>query len=281
MEMIAPEAALAQSAKAGALLRRSSQALVATVWASGILFGAYILVFFGGSALGGLAERWNGALRGLHDPALPSAVIAIGLHFAAGGILLLLGPIQLIGPIRRAAPRLHRWLGRLYVGAAALAGVGGSIFILVKGTIGGPVMDVGFGIYGALMILCAERAFTLARQRRFDAHRAWAIRLFALTVGSWLYRMEYALWFLAMGNLGTNHFHGWFDAIMAFFFYIPNLLVAEFFIRAGDGAGVPKKETPAALALIAATIFVAIATWFFTVSLWGPGMARGVEGLAG
>src|SRR3546814_11556108 len=86
--------------------------------------------------------------------------------------------------IRRAAPRLHRWLGRLYVGAAAIAGVGGLGFILVKGTIGGTVMDIGFAIYGALMILCAERAFTHARQRRFDAHRAWAIRLFALTVRS-------------------------------------------------------------------------------------------------
>ncbi|BDD68545.1 hypothetical protein Sj15T_35660 [Sphingobium sp. TA15] len=280
MEMIVPEAALIGSAKPGALLRRSSLALVATAWASGMVFGAYILLFFGGSALGGLADRWNGALRGLHDPALPLAVIAIGLHFAAGGILLLLGPIQLIGPVRRAVPRLHRWLGRLYVGAAALAGVGGLGFIIVKGTIGGPLMDVGFGIYGALMILCAERAFTLARQRRFDAHRAWAIRLFALTVGSWLYRMEYALWYLAMGDLGTNHFRGWFDAIMMFFFYVPNLLVAEFFIRARDGGTHGKGEIPAALALIAASLFIAVATWFFTVSIWGPGMAKGMEGLA-
>src|SRR3546814_11375569 len=114
MEMIAPQAAAVPQAKASALLRRASLALVATVWASGILFGAYILLFFGGSALGGLTARWNDALQGLHDPALPSAVIAIGFHFVAGGILLLLGPVQLIGPIRRAAPRLHRWLGRLF-----------------------------------------------------------------------------------------------------------------------------------------------------------------------
>src|SRR3546814_5046453 len=161
-------------------------------------------------------------------------------------MLLLLGPIQLIGPGRGAVPRLLRWLGRLYVVAAALAGVGGLGFIIGKGTIGGPLMDVGFGIYGALMILCAERAFTLGRQRRFDAHRAWAIRLFALTVGSWLYRMEYALWYLVMGDLGTDHFRGWFDAITTFFFYIPNLAVAEFFIRAGTGKRAGKSDTPAA-----------------------------------
>src|SRR3546814_13659589 len=101
MEMIAPQAAAVPQAKASALLRRASLALVATVWASGILFGAYILLFFGGSALGGLTARWNDALQGLHDPALPSAVIAIGFHFVAGGILLLLGPVQLLGPLRR------------------------------------------------------------------------------------------------------------------------------------------------------------------------------------
>src|SRR3546814_16009011 len=86
MEMIAPQAAAVPQAKASALLRRASLALVATVWASGILFGAYILLFFGGSALGGLTARWNDALQGLHDPALPSAVIAIGFHFVPGGM---------------------------------------------------------------------------------------------------------------------------------------------------------------------------------------------------
>src|SRR3546814_13498585 len=61
-------------------------------------------------------------------------------------------------------------------------------------------------------------------------------------------------------------------AIMTFFFYIPNLAVAEFFIRAGTGKRAGKSDTPAALLLLAATAFVAVATWFFTVSLWGPGM---------
>src|SRR3546814_20108527 len=40
MEMIAPQAAAVPQAKASALLRRASTALVATVWANGILFCA-------------------------------------------------------------------------------------------------------------------------------------------------------------------------------------------------------------------------------------------------
>jgi hypothetical protein len=98
-----------------------------------VLFGVYILLFFGGTAFAGAADRWNEVLPELHDPATPLPVLAIGAHFAAGGILLLLGPIQLMGAIRRAAPALHRWLGRLYVGAAGIAGLGGIGFILAKG----------------------------------------------------------------------------------------------------------------------------------------------------
>src|SRR3546814_11706491 len=57
MEMIAPQAAAVPQAQASALLRRASPALTATVWESGILFGAFILLFFCGSAPGGWPAR--------------------------------------------------------------------------------------------------------------------------------------------------------------------------------------------------------------------------------
>ncbi len=83
-------------------------------------------------------------------------------------------------------------------------------------------MDVGFGLYGALMVLCTTMAYVHARSSPYERHRAWAIRLFALTIGSWLYRMEYGLWFLLFGFLGrTVDFNGWFDTIMVLFFYLP------------------------------------------------------------
>lgn len=259
-------------------LRWSARLLVAVSWISGAIFGAYILIFFGGSALGGNAAQWNESLDGLHDPASLWGTLAIGAHFLTGGILLLLGPVQLIGTVRRALPALHRWLGRLYVLAAALAGAGGLGFIAANGTIGGPLMDVGFGLYGALMILAAERTFTHARARRTERHRAWAIRLFALTVGSWLYRMEYGFWFLTMGRLGhTGDFRGAFDAVMMFFFYLPNLAVAELFIRARGSVGHRTTTLAAAAVLLATSAFVIVATWVFTADYWGPGIMRGLD----
>ncbi len=261
------------------VLRWSAVLLVAASWLSGAIFGAYILAFFGGSALNGMAERWNESLPALHDAATPLATLAIGSHFVTGGVLLLLGPIQLIGAVRRAVPGFHRWLGRLYVLCAGLAGLGGLAFIGAKGTIGGPLMSLGFGVYGALMVLASVMAYAHARAGRYEAHRAWAVRLFALTVGSWLYRMEYGFWFLLVGRAGHNsEFTGWFDAVMVFFFYLPNLAVAELFIRTrGDAPGAGLSAAAATL-FLAAGAFVLLATWFFTTSFWGPGIVSGITG---
>lgn len=262
----------------GWTLRAAAILLVVACWISSALFGAYILAFYGGTAASD-PSRWNESLPRLHEAATPLANIAIGAHFATGGILLLLGPIQLIGAVRRAVPALHRWLGRLYVLAAAIAGAGGLSFILAKGTVGGTPMNLGFGLYGALMVTVAGLTYYHARARRLEQHRAWAIRLFALAIGSWLYRMEYGFWFLLFGKLGhTSQFSGWFDVVMAFFFYLPNLAVAELFIRArGNRAGLGLRIA-ACLALLAASAFVILATWVFASDYWLPDMVSGITG---
>jgi len=93
--MMATMASLASASRRdwpGQALSWSARLLVAASWISGVLFGVYILLFFAGTALAGMAERWNESLPELHDPATPLAVLAIGAHFLTGGILLLLGP---------------------------------------------------------------------------------------------------------------------------------------------------------------------------------------------
>lgn len=265
-----------------AALRWAATLLVAASWLSAALFGAYILAFYGGTAAGGAPGRWNESLPRLHEAATPFATLAIGAHFVTGGVLLLLGPVQLIATIRARIPALHRWLGRLYAAAATIAGLGGLGFILAKGTVGGTAMDLGFGLYGVLMIACATLAFTNARARRIELHRAWAIRLFALAIGSWLYRMEYGFWFLCFGTAGhTADFRGAFDRVMDFAFYLPNLAVAEAFIRARRDDAAPALRIGAVIALLAASAFILLATWQFATKMWFPGMASGVAAFGG
>jgi hypothetical protein len=274
---VARELAKPSGGSHGAALRWSARLLVAASWISGAIFAIYIIAFFGGTALSGAGERWNESLPDLYDGGALLSTVAIGSHFMAGGVLLLLGPVQLIGSVRRNFPALHRWLGRSYVVSAGLAGLGGLGFILGRGTIGGPLMDTGFGIYGALMVFCAVLAYARARAGSYAQHRAWAIRLFALTVGSWLYRMEYGAWFLLSGGVGTGpSFTGWFDAIMMFFFYVPNLIVAELFIRARRRDRGVVASFGAAAVLLAASASIVFATWSFTVRSWGPRMMSGI-----
>lgn len=259
-------------------LHRAGLLLVAASWASAALFGAYILAFYGGAVPRGTMGEWNETLPRLYEADSPLATLAIGAHFLTGGILLLLGPVQLIGAIRRRVPALHRWLGRAYVGAAALAGAGGLGFILSKGTVGGPVMSVGFGLYGALMLLAAAQALRHARARRFALHRAWGIRLFALAIGSWLYRMDYGFWLPLTGRLGhAADFSGPFDHVMAFFFYLPNLVVAELALRA-RGSGGMGAQVAATLAVAAATALVLFGSYFFATRFWGPAILAAFAG---
>jgi len=256
--------------------RLNSRVLAAVTWLSCGLFGAYILAFYAAALATGHAARWNGVLPGLYEAARPLSTAGMGLHFAAGGVVLAFGFVQLLGRVRERAPAVHRWLGRVYVSAAVLAGVGGLVFIAGTGTIGGRPMDVGFGLYGVLMIVAAVQAWRQARRRRLDAHRRWALRLFALAVGSWLYRMEYGFWFLVAHRLGhTGDFHGPFDLAMAFFFYVPNLLVVEAYLRGRTARAGTAGRIAAGAAMGLAACLLVVATYVFATRYWWPAVAGG------
>jgi hypothetical protein len=249
----------------------AARVLTATAWISAALFGLYILAFYVAALLDGNMAKWNEALPRLYESHTLAATAGIGMHFAAGGIILALGCIQFVEFIRSRYPAVHRWIGRVYVSAAFLAGVGGLTFIVAKGTIGGATMDVGFGIYGVFTAAAAVETYRHARARHLDIHRAWAMRLFALAIGSWLYRMDYGFWLLLAGGAGhVNNFSGPFDKFMAFFFYVPNLFVAEALIRSRRPSMSKTAQWTASVAFNGATLFLVLGTYFFTKFYWGP-----------
>jgi hypothetical protein len=265
------------------MLHWSGIGLVGASWISAGAFGLYIVGFYLGAIPAHRLDQWNDNLTGLYAPGHGGALMAMTAHLAMGAIILLLGPAQLIGAIRRRWPAVHRWLGRLYVCTAGVAGVGGLGFIVARGTIGGAAMNAGFGLYGVLMIVCAWEAYRHARARRFDAHRAWAIRLFALAIGSWLYRMDYGLWLTAAPHhlWHREDFHGPFDVVMAFFFYLPNLGIAEVFLRARSVFARRGVRVAAVVVLNLATLVVVVGSYYFIRYYWGPGIIHGFLGQRG
>jgi len=204
---------------------------IATLLGLGV-FGSYILLRGAGTTSLNFGQ-WNALVSGLpmQTAAEWVANIGIGMHFFMGAVLVLAWPILLSSRIRVHHRAVHRWTGRVYVSAGLLAGVGGMSFILAHHN--GSAAHIAFAVWGAMMMLSAVMAYVHARAKRFDLHRAWAIRLFAMVLGSWIFDLEYRAWRDMTGGvgMGTDQGPGPFDYAINYLFFVPNLLVAEYFIR--------------------------------------------------
>ncbi|SIS67945.1 Predicted membrane protein [Roseivivax lentus] len=162
----------------------------------------------------------------------PGPNLAIFTHMIAGALITALAPLQLIPSLRARYPQLHRRLGYTLLTAAALTGLTGLIYIALRGTIGGPLMSAGFALYGVLLLVAAANTVYHAIDKATLRHRAWALRLTVLAVGSFLYRLLYGLWYWATDGLASNEaFTGLFDQLMFVGFYLPFLAALELYLR--------------------------------------------------
>ncbi|WP_147105307.1 DUF2306 domain-containing protein [Tateyamaria sp. syn59] len=168
-----------------------------------------------------------------------ASVMILFSHMVLGALVTVLAVVQLAGPIRKRWPRVHRMSGRVMAILALLTGLGGLAYIAASGTIGGPLMSVAFAGYGLLMVVAAVQTPRFAMARDYDRHRRWGLRLIVLGLGSWLYRLHYGLWYGTTCSLSDTlcgiaaepDFSGLFDQINLFAFYLPYLLVLEWYLR--------------------------------------------------
>lgn len=143
-------------------------------------------------------------------------------HAGLAATALLIGPFQFLRAVRRNRG-LHRLLGRTYVMSCLVAGVAG--LVLSFGSTAGPIAGLGFGTLAVSWLYTTGQAWRLARARRFDEHRRWMIRSFALTFAAVTLRLY--LPFPAM--MGLSFIEGY--RAIAWLAWVPNLLVAEVYLR--------------------------------------------------
>jgi uncharacterized membrane protein len=157
----------------------------------------------------------------------------LNVHVAGAATALLVGPIQFLPWVRRRFPALHRTLGRIYVIGCLVGGVGG--LVMAFGTLAGPIATVGFAGLAVCWIIANVQGWRLAMARRFEEHRAWMLRSFAMTFAAVTLR----LYIVALPMLGMSYIDAYRTA--SFLAWIPNLILVELYLRGGLGR--PKRTT--------------------------------------
>ncbi len=147
----------------------------------------------------------------------------LDVHVAGAATALLVGPLQFLPQLRARRRDLHRWLGRVYVAGCLTGGIGG--LVMAFGATAGPIAGVGFGSLAVIWLFVTGQAWRAAVARRFDEHRAWMIRSFALTFGAVTLRLYLPI----LPLLGLSFLDSY--RLTSFLAWIPNLIVAEFYLR--------------------------------------------------
>jgi len=146
----------------------------------------------------------------------------LALHAGGAGLALLVGAFQFLPAVRRRRA-LHRWVGRTYATSCLIGGAAG--FVMAFGTTSGPVAGWGFGLLAVAWIYTTTQGWLTARSRRFEEHRRWMIRSFALTFAAVTLRL-----YLPLGVIGGLTFEQIYVAT-AWISWVPNLIAAEVFLR--------------------------------------------------
>jgi len=149
------------------------------------------------------------------------------VHAGGAATALLFGAFQFIAALRRRRG-VHRWLGRVYAAGCVSGGVAG--LILAFGTAAGPIAAWGFGLLAVTWLYTTVRAWIAARATRFDEHRQWMTRSFALTFAAVTLRLYMAL----LPVMGVSLLAGY--RAIAWLAWVPNLVVAEWYLRLQRGA---------------------------------------------
>lgn len=269
-----PEAAPRR--KAAATLGAAGATWFVTALLGQILFGAYVAMFYVGSALQGRWEDWNKVFPKGHIPGATASNLAVAAHVGLALLILGAGPLQLLPGIRKRFPSFHRWTGRAYLGAMVSTSLAGLYLVWVRGgTVGDLSMHLGISLDALLILAFSWMALSTARAGRFDAHRRWALRLYLVGLAVWFFRITFSLWLLIHQRpvgFDPRTFTGPFPTVMAFAQTIVPLALLEVYLRARDRGGVAARYAAAGL-LGVLTLLTAAGSFAALLILWKPRMA--------
>jgi uncharacterized membrane protein YozB (DUF420 family) len=151
--------------------------------------------------------------------------VMLYIHIIASVVALVLGPFNLSEKFRERNISRHRKLGKVYLLGVLIGGISG-LYLAFHAT-GGLTAKFGFSTLALLWLLTAYLALRQIRRKQIESHQQWMIRNYALTFAAVTLRL-YIILLLVF--IGEEHFAVGYP-IIAWLCWVPNLIVAELFIR--------------------------------------------------
>jgi uncharacterized membrane protein len=102
-------------------------------------------------------------------------------HVICGVAAFIIGPFQFSGRLRRRYLKLHRVLGRVYVGSVFIAASFAMVLANHRHQPDGGHFALATRIQASAWIITTAAAFLTARNRQIQQHREWMVRSYAVT----------------------------------------------------------------------------------------------------
>ncbi|UBR28237.1 DUF2306 domain-containing protein [Bacillus sp. SD-4] len=147
------------------------------------------------------------------------------IHITTSIVALVIGPFTLSTKFRERNIKRHRIAGRIYMVGILLGGISG-LYLSFYAT-GGLVAKLGFGLLSVFWLTSAYQALHRVKNKKMKDHRNWMIRNYSLTFAAVTLRIWLPLFIVLFG---IEQFELSY-AVIAWLAWVPNLIIAELFIR--------------------------------------------------
>jgi uncharacterized membrane protein YozB (DUF420 family) len=154
------------------------------------------------------------------------------IHMLTGIIFIVLAPIQFLKKFRARNLNVHRWLGRVLIPFALVAGFYGMAASIILPGFGGIASETATWVFGPIFLFSLLRAYWCVRNKFIAQHREWMIRAFAIALAVGTQRL-FLLVFMSFDGYDFEELFGpglWFG-------FSANLLIAEIWINVSRSKG--------------------------------------------
>ena len=100
-------------------------------------------------------------------------------HIVTACVALIVGFIQFLHPIRMKSPRVHRYLGRVYVSSVIISGILALVYTFYVENFS---KATSFLVLSLLWLFTCWMGYRTATRKKIDEHRKWMIRSFGITL---------------------------------------------------------------------------------------------------